>query len=372
VAHLFSGTSDYADYVVIQLARELVPYRFGPAATLETPNSWRKIMANATKALLEVDGLHVSFLGPLHRTKVLNGVSIKVGRGEVLAILGESGSGKSVTASSLMGLIDQPPGRIEAGRAMFEGLDLLAIDPKEHRALCGQRISMIFQDALTSLNPVYSVGWQIAEVFRIHDSLNADSAWHQAITLMESVGIPDAAQRALQYPHQFSGGMCQRVMIAMAIAMKPSLVIADEPTTALDVTIQAQIVELLKVLRDDTGASLILITHDLGLAAELADRVVVMYGGRVVEEGSITDIFDAPLHPYTQALLASQPNLNHEGGELIAIPGMPPNPAFPVSGCSFHPRCSSAEAACSIEQPSTVTVSPGRRAACHLVVAGLQ
>jgi len=316
-------------------------------------------------SILDIRDLHVSFRTSGSPVTVLNGVTFQVARGEVLALLGESGSGKSVTAAATMGLIEQPPGSIDRGAILFDGVNLLGLSPADHRRLCGERLSLVFQDALAALNPVYPVGWQIAEVFRIHGRADRKTAALESIKLMEAVGIPAAAERAGHYPHQFSGGMCQRIMIAMAIALQPELIIADEPTTALDVTIQAQIVELLKALRARTGASLVLITHDLGLVAELADRVVVMYGGRVVEEAGVHDIFARPLHPYTQALLASQPRMDRSNAELRPIRGIPPNPAAPLTGCAFHPRCPRAEARCAQEAPADQMIAPGRRSACH-------
>jgi oligopeptide transport system ATP-binding protein len=320
--------------------------------------------------LLVVDDLHVSFRSAAGRVAALNGVGFAVQRGEVLAILGESGSGKSVTVATAMGLIERPPGSIDRGTVRFDGIDLLALPPDEHRRMCGSRLSLIFQDAIAALNPVFPVGWQIAEAFRIHGRADRATANREAVRLMAAVGIPDPEARARQYPHQFSGGMCQRVMIAMALALRPDLVIADEPTTALDVTVQAQILDLLRDLRASTGCALVVITHDLGVVAELADRVVVMYGGRVVEEGDVHTVFARPAHPYTRGLLASRPRLDREAGALAAIPGTPPNPAALPPGCVFHPRCDRAEAICRTTVPAPRVFGPRRHAACHFAEDG--
>lgn len=316
-------------------------------------------------SVLEIDNLQVSFRTSGGRVAALNGVSFAVGQNEVLAVLGESGSGKSVTAASVMGLIAQPPGSIDGGQIRFGGVNLLALDADDHRRMCGKRVSLIFQDALSALNPVYPVGWQIAEVFAIHGMADRASAVRHAVELMEAVGIPAAAERAGQYPHQFSGGMCQRIMIAMAIALKPELIIADEPTTALDVTIQAQIVELLKKTHAQSGASIMLITHDLGLVAEMADRVVVMYAGRVVEDSDVYRFFAEPLHPYAMGLLASQPRIDRGAGALQPIPGAPPNPLALPSGCAFRPRCPRATLRCAEQTPALRKLASGRAVACH-------
>ena len=309
-----------------------------------------------TGRLLEVEDLHVEFRLPRGTINAVNGVSYTLDAGETLAILGESGSGKSVSAQALMGLIDSPPGFITRGALRFRGDDLLGLTESERRAIRGQRISMIFQDALTALNPVFSVGWQISEMMRVHRGLSRKAARERSIELMEWVGIPSARGRIDNYPHEFSGGMRQRVMIAMALALEPDIVIADEPTTALDVTVQAQVMDLLSRLQRETGMGLILITHDLGVVAEVADRVAVMYGGRIVEMGPIGEVFDQPAHPYTKGLLASIPHLGPRGEKLDPIKGAPPTPSRMPPGCSFHPRCPFAREDCAAEVPPLLDV----------------
>jgi oligopeptide transport system ATP-binding protein len=316
-------------------------------------------------SLLEVRDLAVSFDTAAGRIQALAGVSFVLERGEVLALLGESGSGKSVTASAIMDLVPNPPGAIDRGLIVFDGIDLLSLPPRQRRNLCGARISLIFQDALASLNPVYSVGWQIGEMFRIHHRKSGAELDAAVIDLLDAVGIPDAARRARQYPHQFSGGMRQRIMIAMAVALAPDIIIADEPTTALDVTIQAQIVDLLDAVRRRSGAGMIFITHDLGVVAELADRVAVMYAGRIVETASVFELFGDPQHPYSQGLLASQPRVDAETADLVPIPGSAPNPAALPSGCAFRTRCPRAQTVCAEIEPRLVAARQGRQVACH-------
>ena len=316
-------------------------------------------------SLLEINDLAVSFDTAAGRIQALAGVSFALERGEVLALLGESGSGKSVTASAIMDLVPNPPGAVDRGSITFDGIDLLALPQRQRRDLCGKRIALIFQDALASLNPVYSVGWQIGEMFRIHHAKPAHEIEAAVIELLEAVGIPDASRRAGQYPHQFSGGMRQRIMIAMAVALEPDIIIADEPTTALDVTIQAQIIDLLETVRKRSGAGMIFITHDLGVVAEIADRVAVMYAGRIVETGNVFELFADPQHPYTQGLLASQPRVDVETSDLMPIPGSAPNPAALPSGCAFRTRCPRAQAVCAEILPVLTEAGPGRRVACH-------
>ena len=316
-------------------------------------------------SLLAIRDLAVSFDTAAGRIKALSGVSFTLQRGEVLALLGESGSGKSVTASAIMDLVPNPPGAIDGGSITFDGTNLLDLPRNDRRAICGTRIALIFQDALASLNPVYPIGWQIGEMFRIHTSLPKGEIDGKVIALLEAVGIPDAARRARQYPHEFSGGMRQRIMIAMAVALEPDIIIADEPTTALDVTIQAQIVDLLDTIRKRSGAGMIFITHDLGVVAELADRVAVMYAGRIVEQASVYQLFADPQHPYSMGLLASQPRIDVATSELVPIPGSAPNPANLPSGCSFRTRCPRAQAVCAEIRPVLADRGPGRLVACH-------
>ncbi|MBY5634434.1 ABC transporter ATP-binding protein [Rhizobium leguminosarum] len=320
-------------------------------------------------ALLEVKDLQVSFDTAAGRILALNGVSFSLERGEVLALLGESGSGKSVTASAIMDLVPNPPGEINQGSIRFDGVELLQLSRNERRDLCGDRIALIFQDALAALNPVYSVGWQIAEMFRIHGRIPEGGVEKAVIDLLTAIGIPDPESRARQYPHEFSGGMRQRIMIAMAVALEPDVIIADEPTTALDVTIQAQVVDLLETIRKRSDAGMIFITHDLGVVAELADRVAVMYAGRVVETASVFELFEDARHPYSVGLLASQPRMDTDEDELVPIPGSAPNPVTLPSGCAFRTRCPRAEGLCAEVVPSLETVGPGRKAACHFPVS---
>jgi oligopeptide transport system ATP-binding protein len=315
--------------------------------------------------LLEVEDLHVEFRSRRGVVHAVNGISFTLDERETLAILGESGSGKSVSAQAIMGIIDSPPGFVTQGMVWFQGRDLLRMQERERRAVRGQRIAMVFQDALTALNPVLPVGWQIGEMFRVHRSASRREARRKAIELMERVRIPSAAQRVNDYPHQFSGGMRQRVMIAMALALDPNILIADEPTTALDVTVQAQVMELLTELQAETGMGLILITHDLGVVAEVADRVAVMYAGRIVETGPIREIYHKPAHPYTEGLMASIPRLDQKGERLNPIKGTPPNMVHIPPGCPFHPRCPYARAICAEDLPGLHAVEPCRRSACH-------
>ncbi|MCM3555195.1 ABC transporter ATP-binding protein [Janibacter melonis] len=315
--------------------------------------------------LLEVEDLHVEFRTRDGVAKAINGVDLTVDEGETLAILGESGSGKSVTAQTIMGILDMPPAHVPGGRILYRGRDLLTMPAKERQSIRGPEISMVFQDALSSLNPVFPVGWQIGEMFRKHRGMNKSDAYDEAVRLMERVNIPAARERVKAYPHQFSGGMRQRIMIAMAIALDPKVLIADEPTTALDVTVQAQIMALLEELQAEYNMGLILITHDLGVVADVADRIAVMYAGRIVEEADVHDIYARPAHPYTKGLLESIPRLDQKGQELAAIGGLPPNLMRIPSGCAFHPRCVLARDTCVQERPALEPVGPNRVAACH-------
>ncbi|MFC8034038.1 ABC transporter ATP-binding protein [Streptomyces griseoincarnatus] len=315
--------------------------------------------------LLEVRDLHVEFRTRDGVAKAVNGVTYGVNEGETLAVLGESGSGKSVTAQAVMGILDTPPGRITGGEVVFQGRDLLKLKEEERRRIRGAEMAMIFQDALSALNPVLTVGDQLAEMFTVHRGMSRKDARAKAVELMDRVRIPAARERVRQYPHQFSGGMRQRIMIAMAIALEPALIIADEPTTALDVTVQAQVMELLAELQREYRMGLILITHDLGVVADVADRIAVMYAGRIVESAPVHEIYKAPAHPYTRGLLDSIPRLDHKGRELYAIKGLPPNLTRIPPGCPFHPRCPLARDVCTTDDPPLYEVSGTRGSACH-------
>ncbi|MCX6465599.1 MAG: ABC transporter ATP-binding protein [Pseudonocardiales bacterium] len=315
--------------------------------------------------LLEVDGLSVEFRTDYGTVRAVRDVSWHLDRGETLAILGESGSGKSVSAQAIMGILESPPARITSGAIRFNGTDLLTLPGEEQRAVRGAQISMVFQDALSALNPVFTVGSQIAEMFRVHRGTSKKEALEKAAELMDRVRIPGARSRVKDYPHQFSGGMRQRVMIAMALALDPAVIIADEPTTALDVTVQAQIVDLLLELQRENGMGIVLITHDLGVVAETADRVAVMYAGRIVETGSIDDVFTRPAHPYTVGLMNSIPRVDQVGSRLSPIVGSPPSLAAIPPGCAFHPRCPRAQDVCRADDPPLLQVATGRRSACH-------
>ncbi|MER6253991.1 ABC transporter ATP-binding protein [Streptomyces sp. NPDC001584] len=318
--------------------------------------------------LLEVRDLHVEFKTRDGVAKAVNGVNYSVAEGETLAVLGESGSGKSVTAQAVMGILDVPPGRIAGGEILFKGKDLLKMKEEERRKIRGAEMAMIFQDALSSLNPVLSVGAQLAEMYEVHRGMSRKDAKGKAVELMDRVKIPAAKERVGDYPHQFSGGMRQRIMIAMALALEPSLIIADEPTTALDVTVQAQVMDLLAELQRELNMGLILITHDLGVVADVADKIAVMYAGRIVEAAPVHEIYKAPAHPYTRGLLDSIPRLDQKGQELYAIKGLPPNLVAIPPGCAFNPRCPMAQAVCRTDVPPLyrVTESPVERtSACH-------
>jgi oligopeptide/dipeptide ABC transporter ATP-binding protein len=318
----------------------------------------------ATDALLEVKKLRTSFDGERGVVRAVDGVDLRLERGRTLGIVGESGCGKSVTALSIMGLVPQPPGRIAGGEVLFDGEDLLKVPAGRMRDLRGDQLAMIFQEPMTSLNPAFSVGDQVAEVLLRHRRIGAREARAQAIEMLRHVRIPSPERRADDYPHQLSGGMRQRVMIAMALACNPKLLIADEPTTALDVTIQAQILELMRTLRAELGTAIILITHDLGVIAELADDVTVMYAGQVIERCSAERLFAEPQHPYTIGLLGSIPRLHLEQPRLSAIEGFVPDAAALPAGCRFHPRCPFAVEKCRQELPPLLDITPGHQAAC--------
>ena len=317
--------------------------------------------------LLSTTDLRVAFHTGAGVARAVDGVSFSIRPRETVGLVGESGCGKSVTALSILRLI-QPPGRIESGsRIDFEGRDLLTLPSAAMRAVRGNRIAMIFQEPMSALNPVFTVGDQIAEVARVHAGASRREAWKRAEEMLQLVGIPSPGQRAHEYPHQLSGGMRQRVMIAMALVMSPALLIADEPTTALDVTIQAQILELLAGLQEKVGMSMLMITHDLGVIAEVASRVIVMYAGEIVEESPVTALFEAPHHPYAEGLLHAMPKVGERRDRLAVIPGtVPPPTAWPV-GCRFRDRCPYAWERCEREHPPLYQIGPGRISRCHLV-----
>ncbi len=321
--------------------------------------------------VLEIEGLQTYFYTREGIVKAVDDVSFSLGRGETLGVVGESGCGKSITALSVMRLVPDPPGKIVGGRVRLEGRDLMALDETEMRDIRGNEISMIFQEPMTSLNPVISIGEQVCEALRLHQDLSKADAMDKSVEMLRLVKIPEAAQRVKEYPHQLSGGMRQRVMIAMALACNPKVLIADEPTTALDVTIQAQILDLIVDLQEQLGTAVILITHDLGVVAETTRRVVVMYAGRKVEEADVQSLFDTPLHPYTSGLLASIPRLGVMSGEaeeaagrLLEIPGIVPALNNLPPGCTFAPRCPFADDRCRAEYPAYEEKAPGHWAAC--------
>ena len=319
--------------------------------------------------MLEVKGLETRFYTQDGVVKAVNGISYNLNEGETLAIVGESGCGKSVGVMSLLRLIPEPPGKITGGEALFMGRDLLAMGKNDIRQVRGKEIAMIFQDPMTSLNPVLTIGRQITEALELHVAMDKHQAKDRAIELLDLVNIPEAAQRIDDYPHQFSGGMRQRVMIAMALSCMPQILIADEPTTALDVTIQAQIVELVKRLRDELGMAIIWITHDLGVVAGLAENVVVMYAGSIVEQAAVNDLYGTPSHPYTIGLLGSLPRVDMVSDErLVSIEGMPPDLIALPEGCPFAARCDFVIDRCLTDTPSLMPVAPGHKAACWIDV----
>ncbi|MFI7546437.1 ABC transporter ATP-binding protein [Actinoplanes sp. NPDC049599] len=316
--------------------------------------------------LLEVNDLHVEFRTQDGVSRAVNGANFLLAPGETLAILGESGCGKSVTAQAIMGILDSPPGFITKGEVKYRGIDLLKLPENERRKVRANQIAMIFQDALSALNPVFTVGYQLAELFRVHRGMSRGDAKRRSIELLDQVRIPAAKARIGDYPHQFSGGMRQRVMIAMALALDPEVLIADEPTTALDVTVQAQIMGLLAELQQQRNMGLILITHDMGVVADVADRISIMYAGKVVEEAPVYDIYARPAHPYAKALLESIPRLDMKGQQLNVIKGLPPALTAIPRGCAFNPRCAYAQDVCRQDPaPPAYIVAPGRTARCH-------
>ncbi len=316
--------------------------------------------------LLSVRNLRTYFYTDEGVVKAVDGLSYDLRRGETLGIVGESGSGKSVHALSIMRLVPSPPGKIVDGQVLFEGQDLLQLSEEQMRHIRGNRIAMIFQEPMTSLNPVLTVGEQIAEAVMVHQGLDRRAAWERAVEMLDRVKIPSARERARDYPHQFSGGMRQRVMIAMALSCNPAVLIADEPTTALDVTIQAQILDLMRELQREFGTAIILITHNLGVVAEMCDRVVVMYAGKPVERTDVVRIFKAPKHPYTWGLLHSVPKLYERAERLIPIEGQPPSLIDLPPGCAFAPRCPFAMEVCTTADPPELSVGPDHVARCYL------
>ena len=318
--------------------------------------------------LLEIDHLQTHFRSPQGTVKAVDDVSLSLDSGEVLGIVGESGCGKSVLSLSILQLLPIPPAHFAGGQILFEGTDLLKKTDAEIRGIRGNRISMIFQEPMTALNPVFTIGNQLAEVYRAHRSLSQNEALEKSIGMLEKVGVPAPRRRIKEYPYQLSGGMRQRIMIAMALACRPALLIADEPTTALDVTIQAQILDLMNQLRKDFQTAIIMISHDLGVIAETADRVAVMYTGRIMETANTLDLFETPRHPYTRGLMQSIPSVipGDERGELYEITGVVPSLLNLPKGCPFNPRCPMAEAVCQEQEPALRELSPGHHVACWM------
>ena len=321
-----------------------------------------------SKPLLHIDDLHVHFNTSDGVVQAINGASLTLNPGEIVGLVGESGSGKSVTAMSILGLVPKPPAIYPKGQIFWKGIDLLTTPDAELREIRGGEISMIFQDPMTSLNPVYTIGHQISEMIRVHERISAKAAKVRSIEMLDLVGVPNPAQRVDDYPHQFSGGMRQRAMIAMALSCNPELLIADEPTTALDVTIQAQILEILEKSARELNVAVLLITHDLGVVAGICDRVAVMYGGRIVEEAPVDDLYERPLMPYTWGLMRSIPQMDEFSNDpLYTIPGSPPVMSRPPKGCAFAPRCEFAVDKCHVEVPAFEEFAPGRMVRCHRV-----
>src|SRR5690349_2979018 len=329
----------------------------GAGSRTHEKDALRGMQFDSSATLLEVEDLRVEFHTREGVAKAVNGLDFELLAGQTLGILGESGCGKSVTAQAIMGILDSPPARITAGEVVLQGVDVLTLPEDKRRKVRANRIGMVFQDALSSLNPVFTVGWQLGELFREHRGMSRGDAKKEAGRLLDMVGIPDAKNRVNDYPHQFSGGMRQRVMIAMALALDLDVLIADEPTTALDVTVQAQIMRLLKEMQEERDMGLILITHDMGVVADVADKICVMYAGRVVERADVMSIYEAPAHPYTKALLESIPRIDMKGQDLASITGLPPNLTQLPSGCSFHPRCSFKTEKCEREVPPLFDVA---------------
>jgi len=319
------------------------------------------------KSILEIDDLHVHFVSKEETVKAVNGLSLRINSGKTLGLVGETGAGKTTTALTILNLVPQPQGKIIGGRILLDGIDILAESESAMEDIRGNTVSMIFQDPMTSLNPVMTVGEQIAEVLKLHRGLDSKEAMQLAKEMLETVGIPGS--RSNEYPHQFSGGMKQRVLIALGLTCKPKLLIADEPTTALDVTIQAQVLKLMGDLKDEFNMAMLMITHDLGIVAEICDDVAVMYAGSIVESGTLEEIFDYKRHPYTEGLFNSLPDIGNKSHELVPIQGLMPNPADLPAGCPFHPRCEYAMSKCAEERPYTRWFSDTHYAACWLYEA---
>lgn len=316
--------------------------------------------------LLKVSGLVTSFKTSNGIMRAVNDVDFTIKKGKVLGIVGESGCGKSMTSLSIMGLVPQPNGFIENGEILFNGVNLLTLSEREIQAIRGNEIAMIFQEPMTALNPVFKIGWQIGEALEIHKNIKGKENTEKCIELLKTVGLPRPEKVINEYPHQLSGGMRQRVMIAMALSCNPKLLIADEPTTALDVTVQAQVLDLMKSLKDDFETAILFITHDLGVIAEMADDVVVMYAGKVMEETGVENIFDEPLHPYTIGLLNSRPERIKKGEKPVCIPGMVPSPSDMPKGCAFNPRCAKCMDICKDKMPELTEVKPHHKVRCWL------
>ena len=317
--------------------------------------------------LLSVQDLKVYFSGNEKVARALDGISYDVRKGETICLVGESGCGKTVSALAVLRIIPQPPGEVMGGKILFNGQDLLELSEEDMQKIRGNHIAMVFQEPMTSLNPVFTIGDQLKETIQIHEQLGKNEILRRCIQILKDVGIPSPENRLNDYPHQLSGGQRQRVMIAMALACNPDLVIADEPTTALDVTIQVQILDLFKELQEKRNMSLVYITHDLGVVANIADRIYVMYSGNIVEQGSAHDIFHNPCHPYTQGLLASLPSLKKRGSTLHSIPGAVPDPAYKPSGCPFHPRCEYATGICRSQFPEMCDCRDGHLSRCPVL-----
>ena len=319
-------------------------------------------MEKENSILLQVKDLRVHYTAGGEMIKAVNGVSLEVHRGETLGLVGETGAGKTTIAKSILRILPDPPAKVDGGQIYLDGQELMGLPEKKMQEIRGKKISMIFQDPMTALNPVFTVGEQIEEVILLHEKIAKADAIKKAQDMLEMVGIP--RERSTEYPHQFSGGMKQRVVIAMALACNPELILADEPTTALDVTIQAQILDMIKELKERQNTSMILITHDLGVVAEVCDRVAVVYAGEIIEYGTKEEIFDYPTHPYTVGLFGSIPKIHEDVERLDSIPGMPPNPADLPTGCHFHPRCVKCMGRCSTQKPNMVEVRPGHFVRC--------